>query len=99
MQTIEITGHIYAQRNAWDNSLNYTFFTFDGMEEHGYLYVCPHKIVAEVPDSFNPVAAEVAALEKERENVRAELNARIKQINDRIANLTCIEHTPVQEAA
>ena len=96
MKTIEISGHIYAKRNTFDDSIDYTFFSYEGMDEHGYLYVCPHKVVAEVPATFNPIAAEVSALEKQRDKLRDEFNARVKQINDRIANLQCIEYTPAE---
>lgn len=98
MQSIEITGHIYAVKQSWDNEVRYEHGTFDPeYAPPNWMHVCEHKIVVEMPATFNPVAAEIEAIEREIEKVQAESSAHIRRLNDRKANLTCIEYTPAQE--
>ncbi|MCG5259778.1 hypothetical protein EM868_09150 [Cupriavidus gilardii] len=97
MQTIEIKGAIYAYRSAIDDSLMFIFA--ESELGHGWFRVCDHKIVAELPAGFDPRAAEVAGLEREREKVRAEMTMRITEINERIQSLLAIEHRPSEVAA
>ena len=100
MEGIELTCHIYAVKAAWDTPRRYEVASFGS--EHApstWLHVCEHKIVVEMPATFNPVAAEIEAIEREIEKVQAESSAHIRRLNDRKANLTCIEYTPAQEVA
>lgn len=100
MQTIEITGHIYAVKEPWETELRYTFYTFSPeYAGSNCIHVCPHKLVVELPDTFNPVTAEVEAIDREIDKVEAESGAHIKRLKDRKANLLCIEYTPAQEVA
>lgn len=51
----------------------------------------PAEFTYEVPDSFDPRPAKIAALERERQKVRAEFAAKITEIEDQISRLLCIE--------
>ncbi|AMM14216.1 hypothetical protein AX768_09040 [Burkholderia sp. PAMC 28687] len=96
MATITIKGGIYGRKEALGNGLDYTFFggTLGGMESHGYISICEHTVVCELPADFNPIAAEVESLNRAKEKLQAEFNARVQQINDRISNLQCLEFNP-----
>ena len=48
----------------------------------------------EVPADFNPVAAELAGLNKQLEEVNREFAAKVRRINEQIAKLEAIEYTP-----
>lgn len=98
MQTIEIKGAIYAYRMHFGDSLIFMFHTSDiGLD--GWFHVCDHTIVSELPAQFDARAAEVAALEHERDKVRAEMTKRITEINERIQSLLAIEHQPSEVLA
>ena len=91
MQTIEITGHIYAVKQAWETQVVYQHGTF-GPEfaPSSWLHVCEHKIVVEMPSTFNPVAAEIEAIERENEQLRAEFQRQINRNMERLSKLTAI---------
>lgn len=96
MQTIEISGHIYGKRN-WNDELEFTFFDFEPNGD--WFPVCEHKIATETPAGFDPTLAQIAALEGQREKLRAEFTKRLTEINERIQSLQAIEYSPAQEAA
>ena len=59
--------------------------------------VMPHTLVVEIPDvQIDYRTVRVAALEKEREKVRADLGKRIKEINNEISRLQAIEFNPTE---
>lgn len=69
----------------------YQFFTCE-MKEYGYATVMPYSIEVEIPDAFDPAAAQVALLEAEKQKARAEFQARITEIDRQIQSLLAIEH-------
>lgn len=91
MQTIEITGHIYAVKQSWDNETRYEHGSFspEYAPSH-WLHVCEHKIVVEMPATFNPVAAEIEAIERENEQLRAEFNRQIGRNMERLAKIQAL---------
>ncbi|MEZ7780496.1 hypothetical protein O4A46_01655 [Cupriavidus gilardii] len=97
MQTIEIKGAIYAYRSYEGAPLSFSFFNFE--PGSGWLHVRDHTIVTPLPDDFDPRASEVRALERERDEIRAEMTMRITEINERIQSLLAIEHRPSEVAA
>jgi hypothetical protein len=50
-----------------------------------------HLIEVDVPDSFDPRPAMVAALEEKKREVRAKFAKEVKEIDDRIASLLALE--------
>lgn len=53
--------------------------------------ICEQAIEVEAPDDFDPRPTMIEALRAEQQKVRAEMAARIKQIDDRINSLLAIE--------
>jgi len=95
MKTIEISGHIFTRTDRFSVEPDFIFFAWDASETNpDYIKVCDHTIHAEVPDDFDPRAAQIASLEKQREAVRAELGKRINEINDQIAKLQALTFDP-----
>ncbi|MBY4947038.1 hypothetical protein K6V92_10450 [Cupriavidus respiraculi] len=98
-QTIEVKAFVHATKN-YDDSYTYTVFGMDvSGQSLGYILVGETTLSYELPDAFNPVAAEVAALEKKRDAMRADFNGRLRQINEQIAKLQAIEYTASEVAA
>lgn len=107
MKTIEIAGFIYAalQSMVPDKPV-YSFHELDDLsfmnsKHTTYVKVMPHTLVVEIPDGeIDYRTVRVAALEKEREKVRADMGKRITEINSEISKLQAIEFnaTAVVEA-
>jgi hypothetical protein len=85
---IEIPGFIV--------SSEYGFITWSesDMSAHDYSVVMRHTLKFTVPAEFNPVAAEVAALEKKLEKTTEDHMQTVRRIKGRIQELLCIENNP-----
>ncbi|MGA4275609.1 hypothetical protein ACI2VH_02765 [Ralstonia nicotianae] len=101
MKTIEIKGYIHAVLHAYTpDEIGYHFsacedMSFMNSEMTTYVLVQPHTVVAEIPDrEIDYRTVRVAALEKEREKVRAELGRRITEINNEISKLQALTFDP-----
>lgn len=90
----KITGFIYKNTNSW-SSQPFSFFCFE-MDQADYLMVGPHEFECEIPANFNPIAAEVAALEKELEKIGDQHMQAVCRIKEKISKLTCIENVASQ---
>lgn len=86
-KTVTIKGIIHKSAHSDD----FTFFVCD-MSKHGYLVVAPHEFQYEVPEEFDPIAAEVGALNKELDRITENHVSEVRRIKGRIAELLCIEN-------
>jgi hypothetical protein len=93
MATITIQGFVHKQ----ENSDKMIFWPSD-MSEYGYTMVGPHEFQYKIPSDFNPVAAEVAMLDKKLADIKNEYADRVRVIEDRKARLLCIENNPTESA-
>lgn len=98
MAAATIKGFIHFRGEARYGTDRYAFFSSEDMSECGYTKVMAHEFVVEIPDEFNPTAAQLDALEKTKTELSKEFNARIAQINDQISKLQCLEFTPAEVA-
>lgn len=87
-QTVEIAGFIL------ESEYEYTTWAQHEMSDRGYTTIIPHTITFTVPADFNPVAAEIAAIEKKMDSMADEYHSKVAQLKERIANLLCIENSP-----
>ena len=56
-------------------------------------FVCEQEIEIEVPEDYDPRAQQIAALEKQKQQVMADFQKSVAEINERINNLQAIEYT------
>lgn len=89
-QTLEIKGFIMVSEHG------FITFAVSEMPDYGYTTIMPHTITATVPTEFNPVAAEVSAIEKKLNAMASEYHSKAAQLKERIANLLCLENSPVE---
>lgn len=61
-------------------------------DEDGRVYVGEQSVTVEVPDAFNPVPGQVAALEREKAEALRKYQASVAQINERLSKLLAITH-------
>lgn len=97
MATVHIKIDGFIHKNKYSRS--FVFYQHD-MSEYGDILVGPHTLEFdyELPEGWNPVAAQVSALEKAKATLSAEFNRRVAQINDEISKLQCLEFTPAGAA-
>jgi hypothetical protein len=94
MSKVTIKGFIY----KCNYGTGYHFYHTDGMDKYGDLLVGPCEFEYEIPEDFNPAAAEVAMLEKKIDEVSDEYHKKIAALKGRINDLKCIEHSPAEQA-
>lgn len=92
---VAIIGFVLYKKDTWDKEARFYFQPWQ-MEEHGYVTVMPHSFEIDIPENFNPVASQVAILEKEKSKVRAEFNRRIAQLNEQIGKLQALTFDEVK---
>lgn len=56
------------------------------------IFIGAQEFEVEIPDDFDPTAKQVAALEKLRDQVRAEFTAKLNEISDRIGKLQALPY-------
>lgn len=97
---VEIKGWLFYERASYDNEFSYRFSAIEAdkyvRDGDVCIRVCEHTIHAEVPEGFDPTAEHISQLERTKEQLRREFNAKISAINDRISKLTAIEYTPAE---
>lgn len=90
-----IKGFVVAQSYPWDDTVNYTFLTFDPREskmEH-YFVVSEHSFEVDVPDNFDIRPQQVAALESKKQELREKFAMAVKELDDRINSLLAINNS------
>lgn len=63
-------------------------------DETERIFIAEQRITVEIPDDFDPVPGQVAALEAERREAMAEYQAKVARINERLSKLQAIEYAP-----
>ncbi len=92
-RTITYKGYVYAQpSNDWAkgntnaiNGITYAVHGFSTPET-----IAEVDVTFELPEGFDPVNQAVKDLEKKRENLRAEFQMALNEVNDRIGKLQAI---------
>lgn len=91
---VTIKGYVYEYDHYGENDpKKYSFYASD---THGSPYctlVGPAEFLFTIPETYNRTASQLASLEREKAQVRAEYLARVREIEERIANLQAIEFT------
>jgi hypothetical protein len=87
---VTIKGHIFAKQYIHEKTPNFTFFAFDPPITSGYVFVQDYAIEAELPDTFDIRAGQVAVLEEQRRQLRADFAKSITDIERKISELTAI---------
>lgn len=69
----------------------YDFFPFE-METQYRVTVMKHEFDVEIPDNFDPTARQIEILNKEKKKIQEDYWAKIKQIDNSIANLQSLTY-------
>lgn len=89
-QTIE--GFISFRKEDW--TPDYSFHPYE-MTKFGYVTVMPHTIEVDIPDDFDPVPAQLAALDAQEAEMRGKFAAVMIEIGRKRADLLAISNEVV----
>ena len=87
---IKTTIYIFLCQYPWNEDQTYYVFSAKMHDTEERTYVGSQEIEIEVPDKFDPRAQQIAALEKEKQEVIAKSQQKVTKINHRINNLKAI---------
>jgi len=90
---VKTTVHIHFQKYSFDEKGEFQVFSFKLDDAEHRTYVCEQEVEIEVPDNYDPRAQQIAALEKQKQNVMADYQKMVTEINERISNLQALEYT------
>lgn len=94
MERVTIKGYVHC-RPGYDGKPEYGFYSTDMSHVDGFgICIGPVQFEYAVPAEFNAVAAQVSALEKQRDAISKEFADKVRKLNERIAKLLAIEYTP-----
>lgn len=86
---VTINGHVYANE-TYSKHDEYRFSFYGTKNEVFGLYVGPHEFTFDVPADWNPVAAEVASLEAQKQAAAEDFRITVQRINERLSKLQAI---------
>lgn len=90
---ITLTMHLHYTKYHWNDEGSFDLYPcqFDDNEDRSY--VGERQVEIEVPDNYDPRAQQIAALEKKKQQVMADYQKTVTEINARISNLQALEYT------
>jgi hypothetical protein len=85
-----IKGFVF--RHEWRGMLkpSYYFSSYKPTEDETLSIVCEHSFEVEIPDDFNPIPQQVAALQEAKRLARVNLGKELANLDMRIGKLTCL---------
>jgi hypothetical protein len=92
---VTIKGFVVAQQHSWEEKPSFTFLGFNPVEHNMdyYTIVCAQSFEIDVPDDFDPRPQQIAALEKQKQDLRAKFSMAVKELDDRINSLLAIDNS------
>ena len=87
------TIHVHYQKHSWETEGKFIVFYIQLDDTQDRTYVGPQEIEIEVPDSYDPRAQQVAALEALKQKVMADYQKMVTDINEKISKLQALEYT------
>lgn len=92
---VVVNGFIIATQDKWQKKPEFVFREYDSSQYSSdtelRVLVAKHTIEFEVPDDFDMRPGIVKGLEREKQRITAEFQARVTEINGRIQSLLAIE--------
>jgi hypothetical protein len=90
---IKLTAHIHFRKYAWEKEGQYQILYARLQDEETLTYVGEQEVEIDVPDDFDPSAQQIAALERQKQEVMAHYQKTVTDINEKISKLQALEYT------
>ena len=85
--------HLYYTKYHWDDEGYFELYPFKADDNEHRSYIGERQVEIEVPDNYDPRAQQIVALEKKKQQVMADYQKTVTEINARISNLQALEYT------
>lgn len=92
--TLPVYVHYFKNHSGKDT---YSVASYDMSEYNpSFVKIGKTELVYLIPEAFDPIAQEVAALKRKKMDVINEFTNRIKELDEQIGKLTAIEYKPAE---
>ena len=88
-----ITAHLHYRKYEFDDVGSFELFSFKVDDTDGRTYIGPREVEVDVPEDYDPRAQQIAALEKKKQEIMADFQKTVTEINAHISNLQALEYT------
>lgn len=90
-----VKGYVTVSRYSWnDNKPIVNFMPWKPEETHEIAIVGEQLFEVEVPDDFNPIPQQVAAMEEKKRQLRLNLAEELAALDERISKLSALTFEP-----
>ena len=90
---IKTTIHVHFVKYEWETEGHFETMSYPIKDDVHYSYVGPQEIEVDVPENFDPRPAQIAVLEAKKQQVMADFQKSVTDINRRISELNALEYT------
>jgi hypothetical protein len=90
---VKTIAHIHYLKYDFEVNGRYEVLSFKAGDDSYRTYIGAQEIEIDVPNDYDPRAQQIAALEKQKQNVMAEYQKNVTEINERINKLQALEYT------
>lgn len=87
---IKTTLYVYHVQYSFMDEPEYEAYTFDMGKSEGRTLMCTQEVELEVPDNFDPRPQQIEILQEKKQNVMAEYQKTITEIDHNISKLQAI---------
>lgn len=85
--------YVYHNQYPWQDQGTYDAYTWEVDDNEIRTLVCQQEVELEIPDNYDPRAQRIAALKKQKQEVMADYQKSLNDINDKISKLQALEYT------
>lgn len=88
-----VTVHLHYCKYQWEDEGQIELYPCKFDDNEHRTYIGERQLEVEVPDNYDPRAQQIAALEKKKQEVMADSQKAITEIEGKINNLQALEYT------
>lgn len=97
MKTITVNGFVYeTDYGCGLDFVEYRFYSTDQCADRFNALIGPASFEFTIPDTFNPTAAKIEALNDERRRASVEFSQKVREIDERISKLQALTNEATQ---
>lgn len=90
---MKMTAHIHFVKYSWETKGQFQIFGTKMVDVEHCTYVCSQEVEIDVPADYDPRAQQIVALLNQKEQVMANFQKMVTDINERISKLQALEYT------
>lgn len=85
--------YVYHTQYSWQEEGNYEAFTFKAENTENRSFIGQQNVELDIPDNYDPRAQQIAALVANKQELMADYQKSVDDINEKISKLQALEYT------